>query len=404
MSLMPVEEARARILKGAAPLGTEMVRLVAADGLVPAEDVAATRTQPPFAASAMDGYAVRAADAASVPVDLKVVGEIPAGVVHEGTLGPGEALRIFTGAPMPDGADSIVIQENTDRDGDIVTVKQTAKEGDHIRPAGLDFSQGDILLKAGTLLSPRHLALAAAMNHATLPVHRRPRIGVLATGDELVLPGEKPGPGQIISSNSIGIAAFVERCGGAAVDLGIARDSAESLAECIATARAEKVDVLVTLGGASVGDHDLVMQALEDEGMMLDFWRIAMRPGKPLLYGRLGDIHVMGLPGNPVSAQVCARVFLLPLIHALLGRDTDEGHARTAKAGTDLKENTLRQHYMRAELTRTEAGDLVATPFSEQDSSMLALLARADCLIVRPPGAPAVKQGDPVRIIGLDSL
>lgn len=404
MSLMPVEEARARILKGAAPLGTEKARLVAADGLVLAEDVAATRTQPPFAASAMDGYAVRAADVASVPVNLKVTGEIPAGVVHNGTLGAGEALRIFTGAPMPDGADSIVIQENTDRDGDTVTVKQVAKEGDHIRPAGLDFAKGDILLKAGTLLSPRHLALAAAMNHATLPVHRRPRVGVLATGDELVLPGEEPGPGQIISSNSIGIAAFVERCGGVAVDLGIARDTAESLAECIAKARAEKVDVLVTLGGASVGDHDLVMQALEDEGMTLDFWRIAMRPGKPLMFGRLGDIHVMGLPGNPVSAQVCARVFLLPLIHTLLGRDADEGHARMAKAGTDLKENTLRQHYMRAELTCTDAGDLVATPFSEQDSSMLALLARADCLIVRPPDVPAASKGDPVRIIGLDSL
>jgi molybdopterin molybdotransferase len=404
MSLMPVEEARARILKGAATLGVEKMRLVAADGLVLAEDIAATRTQPPFAASAMDGYAVRAADVASVPVDLKVTGEIPAGFVHDGTLGAGEALRIFTGAPLPEGADSIVIQENTDRDGDVVTVKQVANKGDHIRPAGMDFAKGDILLKAGTLLSPRHLALAAAMNHAALPVHRRPRIGVLATGDELVLPGEEPGPGQIISSNSIGIAAFVENCGGIPIDLGIARDTADSLAQRIAKARAEKVDILVTLGGASVGDHDLVMQALEDEGMTLDFWRIAMRPGKPLIYGRLGDIHVMGLPGNPVSAQVCARVFLLPLILALLGRDPEEGHARMARAGTALKANTLRQHYMRAQLTFSETGDLIATPFSEQDSSMLALLARADCLIVRPPDVPAANEGDAVQIIGLDSV
>ncbi|HXK54371.1 MAG TPA: molybdopterin molybdotransferase MoeA, partial [Hyphomicrobiales bacterium] len=262
MSLMPVEEARARILSGAATLGSESVPLMQAHGRVLAGAVAATRTQPPFAASAMDGYAVRAQDVASVPVQLRVTGDIPAGFVHPGTLGAGEALRIFTGAPVPDGADAIVIQEDTSREGDIVTVKEAAKPGDHIRPAGLDFAQGDVLLEPGTRLSPRHLALAAAMNHAALPVHRRPRVGVLATGDELVLPGEEPGPGQIISSNSIGIAAFVERCGAVAVDLGIARDTTQSLAECIARARSEKVDVLVTLGGASVGDHDLVQKAL----------------------------------------------------------------------------------------------------------------------------------------------
>ena len=404
MSLMPVEEARARILSGAATLGSESVPLMQAHGRVLAGAVAATRTQPPFAASAMDGYAVRAQDVASVPVQLRVTGDIPAGFVHPGTLGAGEALRIFTGAPVPDGADAIVIQEDTSREGDIVTVKEAAKPGDHIRPAGLDFAQGDVLLEPGTRLSPRHLALAAAMNHAALPVHRRPRVGVLATGDELVLPGEEPGPGQIISSNSIGIAAFVERCGAVAVDLGIARDTTQSLAECIARARSEKVDVLVTLGGASVGDHDLVMQALKDEGMSLDFWRIAMRPGKPLMFGRLGDMHVMGLPGNPVSAMVCARVFLLPLLLALQGLDSEETLGQFARAGSDLKANTLRQHYMRAELTRDGDGVLTATPFSEQDSTMLALLARADCLIVRPPNAFAASAGDMVQIIGLDSI
>jgi molybdopterin molybdotransferase len=404
MSLIAVEEALSRILDGAAPLGLEKVKLPAALGRVLAEDLGASRSQPPFAASAMDGYAVRGGDVASAPAALTVIGEVPAGAVFSGKVGPGEAARIFTGAPLPDGADTIIVQENTERKGDRVTVLEAARPGAHVRPAGLDFSEGDVLLKAGLRLQPRHLALAAAMNHAALPVRRRPRVGVLATGDELVPPGTEPGPGQIVSSNSAGIAALVSRAGGEPVDLGIARDEASALAESINAARAEGVDILVTLGGASVGDHDLVMRALEAEGLKLGFWRVAMRPGKPLMFGRLGEMRVLGLPGNPVSAIVCGLIFLKPLIAALLGLDAAEGGPATALSGADLPENDRRQDYLRAGLQRNERGQSVATPFGAQDSSMLALLAKADCLIVRPPHAAALKAGASVDILPLDDI
>ena len=404
MSLIPVEEALARIVEGAGPLGTEWVKLPASLKRVLAEDLASKRTQPPFAASAMDGYAVRGDDVAQVPATLKIVGEAPAGKPFAGTIGRGEAVRIFTGAPVPDGADSIVIQEDTKRDGDQVTVLEPASPGAYVRPAGLDFNEGDVLLKAGRRLLPRHLALAAAMNHATIPVRRRPRVGVLATGDELVEPGAEPGPGQIVSSNSAGISALVSRAGGEAVDLGIARDEAEALAIGIRAARDQDADILVTLGGASVGDHDLVMQALQAEGLTLGFWRIAMRPGKPLMFGRLGRMRVLGLPGNPVSAMVCGLIFLKPLIGALLGLDASENAPATALLGSPVPENDRRQDYLRASLARNEQGRWVANPFGAQDSSMLALLAKADCLIVRPPHAPALDAGVPVDILPLDEV
>jgi len=404
MSLIAVEEALARILDGAAPLGEERVALPAAAGRVLAEDLAASRGQPPFAASAMDGYAVRGADLGKPPARLKIIGEVPAGAVFSGKVGPGEAARIFTGAPLPRGADTVVIQENTERDGDTVTVMDAAALGANVRPAGLDFREGDVLLNAGLRLEPRHLALAAAMNHARLPVRRRPRVGVLATGDELVAPGTEPGPGQIVSSNSAGIAALVTRAGGEAVDLGIARDEAAALAAGIGAARKKGVDVLVTLGGASVGDHDLVMRALEAEGLKLDFWRVAMRPGKPLMFGRLAGMRVLGLPGNPVSAIVCGLIFLKPLIAALLGLDAAADGPATALLGAEVAANDRRQDYLRAGLQRNEQGQWVATPFGQQDSSMLALLARADCLIVRPPHAPALKAGASVEILPLDDV
>lgn len=404
MSLISVEEALARILNGAEPLKAETVALTAAAGRVLAEDLVSARTQPPFAASAMDGYAVRGADVATAPANLKIVGDVPAGIVFSGKVGPGEAVRIFTGAPLPEGSDTIVIQEVTERDGDVVTVKETTKPGAYVRAAGLDFKQGDVLLKAGLRLRPRHLALAAAMNCATLAVRGRPRVGVLATGDELVPPGTEPGPGQIVSSNSTGLAALIARAGGEALDLGIAADTIAALAASIRAARDRNADILVTLGGASVGDHDLVMRALEAEGLKLGFWRIAMRPGKPLMFGRLERMRVLGLPGNPVSAMVCGLIFLKPLISALLGLDTAGGGPARALLGTDVPENDRRQDYLRARLDRNDRGDLVATPFGKQDSSMLALLAKADCLIVRPPHAAALKAGAPVEILTLDGI
>lgn len=402
--LMPVEEALARVLAGAGPLGTERVALAEAQDRVLAEPLAARRTQPPFAASSMDGYAVRAADAARAPATLRVTGEVPAGALYQGRLGPGEAIRIFTGAPVPDGADAIVIQENTTREGDRVTVLQAARAGAHIRPAGLDFSAGDVLLDAGLRLLPRHLSLAASMNCTAVPARRRPKVAILATGDELVPPGVEPGPGQIVSSNSIGIAGAVARAGAEAIDLGIAPDDAAALAAAVGRARDGKADILVTLGGASVGDHDLVMDVLKQEGLDLDFWRIAMRPGKPLIFGRLGDMRVLGLPGNPVSAIVCARIFLIPLIDALLGLAPRDETPETALTAVDLAENDLRQDHLRARLERRPDGALMAVPFERQDSSMLALLARADCLILRPPHAPAAQAGTPVPILRLDTI
>lgn len=401
MSLISVEEALARILQDASTLGGEQVPLAAALGRVLAEDVAATRTQPPFAASAMDGYAVHGADVARAPIALNVIGAVQAGSVFAGTLGIGEAVRIFTGAPLPDGADTIVIQENTTADGDSVTITQAARTGAYVRPAGLDFTTGEVLLKAGLRLEPRHLALAAAMNHATLPVNRRPRVGVLATGNELVAPGETPGPGQIVSSNSVGIAALVAQNGGEPIDLGIARDETAALSHAIRAAQAASIDILVTLGGASVGEHDLVLSALRAQGLEFGFWKIAMRPGKPLMSGRLGTMRVLGLPGNPVSSMVCGEIFLRPLVRLQAGLLAGTGHRESAVLTEDLPENDGRQDYLRARLETGADGRLAARPFGKQDSSMLALLAKADCLVIRPPHAPALAAGNEVAILRL---
>lgn len=403
MSLLPVEEALARILQDVRMLGSEDVPIDEAYDRVLAEDLAARRTQPPFAASAMDGYAVRAEDVATVPARLQVIGEAPAGAVFKGRVENGQAVRIFTGAPLPEGADAIVIQENTRQDGDAVEVLEKVRHGAHVRPAGLDFSEGEVLLEAGTRLRPRQLALAAAMNVAHVPVVRRPRVAILATGDELVRPGGTLGPGQIIASNSYGIAALVRRLGGDPADLGIVPDRAEATEKGIRTAREMGADVLVTLGGASVGDHDLVHGALEKEGVELGFWRIAMRPGKPLMFGRWDGMRVLGLPGNPVSSMVCGRVFLRPLLLALLGRPPQD-HPITAVLGADVGENDRRQDYLRATLEPAADGGLpVATPFGRQDSSMLAMLAKASCLIVRPPHAVAAKAGERVEVLRLDA-
>jgi molybdopterin molybdotransferase len=403
--MISVEEARTRIVAAAGVLPAERVMLSDALGRVLAEDVASRRTQPPLAVSAMDGWAVRAADVADVPAVLRRIGTVPAGAVFEGLVGPGEAVRIFTGAPVPAGADTIVIQENAESTGDRVTIHEGAAEGRYIRRAGLDFAEGDVLLRAGRLLNARDIGLAAAMNRPWLAVRRRPRVALLATGDEIALPGEPIGPNQIVSSSGPALAAFVRACGGEPVHLGVAADSVDSLR--MHAAGAAGTDILVTLGGASVGEHDLVQAALAKDGLAVDFWRIAMRPGKPLMFGRLGDTLVLGLPGNPVSALVCALLFLRPLILRLSGRDATALPLQAARLGAALAENDRREDYIRATLTRDATGFPVATPFSVQDSSMLSRLVLADCLIVRAPHAPAATAGatvDILRLAGDDPL
>jgi molybdopterin molybdotransferase len=397
---LSVDEALARILDGVAPTPAESVAIEAAHRRTLAEPLAALITQPPFNASAMDGYAVRAADVAGLPATLELIGEAAAGHPFAGSIAGGQAVRIFTGAPLPAGADAVVIQENTQRDGAKVIVREGTPDHGHVRHTGIDFRAGDMLLATGRRLGPREVALAAAMGHGVVPVRRRPRVAVISTGDELVPPGSRPGPGQIISSNHLGVAALAEATGAQAELIGIARDTRESLEEHFA--RAEGADVIVTIGGASVGDHDLVGPVLKARGMALSFWKIAMRPGQPLMFGRLGPARVMGLPGNPVSSLVCTRVFLVPLLRALLGQPARDERPIQATAGVALEGNGLRQHYMRATTAPGPDGLPVVTPVHSQDSSLLAPLAQADCLLVRPPRAPAVPRGTLVPILPLD--
>ncbi|WP_373236093.1 molybdopterin molybdotransferase MoeA [Cohaesibacter celericrescens] len=400
MSLMKVEDALSQLLENAAQIGTENIPLHDALGRVLAQDLTANRDQPPFDSSAMDGYAVKAANLANIPVRLQVVGEVPAGHRFPDRLSNREAVRIFTGAPVPEGADAILIQENTERDGAFLTALEGVTTGQYIRPAGLDFKKNDVLIVKGTLLEPAHLALAASMNHPEILVLRRPKVAILATGDELVLPGETPSDNQIIASNNFGVAALAKVVGADVLDLGIARDDKQAIASKIKQAQDAKVDILVSSGGVSVGEHDLVQDVLKEMGMDLAFWRIAMRPGKPLMAGKLGDCQVLGLPGNPVSAMVCAILFMQPLIRKMLG-DSIPQRIERAILGDALAENDKRQSYLRATLSIDDSGKSVATPFAGQDSAMMAGLARASCLIIRPPHAKAANKGDSCDFIRL---
>ncbi len=395
--MISVEEARARILATVAQLPAEQVALSGGLGRVLAEDVVARVTQPPVAVSAMDGYAVRSADVARVPVTLAVIGSVPAGARFEGRVGAGQAVRIFTGAPVPGGADAIVIQEDTEAAAGNVTVKEAARAGQYVRPAGLDFRAGDVGVRAGRRLTARDIGLAAAMNVPWLKVHRRPRVAILSTGDELVMPGTPIGVSQIVCSNGISLAALIQACGGEAIDLGIAADNRDALAAMATGARG--ADILVTTGGASVGEHDLVREVLGQQGLELDFWKIAMRPGKPLIFGRIGGVPMLGLPGNPVSTLVCAAIFLVPALERMQGLAQSDAPGPSAILATPLPGNDRRQDYLRATLSRRDDGALVATPFERQDSSMLATLAHADCLVVRPPLAPAAAAGALVEIL-----
>lgn len=395
--MIPVEEAVGRLLDLIEVLPPEQISLADGLGRVLAEDVMARRTQPPFAVAAMDGYAVRAADLAKIPAELRIVAEVPAGAGFGGHIAAGETARIFTGAPLPAGTDTIVIQEDTERSGDRVRILEGAPRGRYVRREGLDFAEGDVLLRPGRRLTARDVGLLAAMNRPWFLVHRRPRIGILSTGDEIVMPGDPIGPHQIVSSNSLALAATVAACGAIPVSVGNAPDDPAALRRIAAATKG--VDLLVTTGGASVGEHDLVREALAVDGFDLDFWQIAMRPGKPLMVGRYRGVPMLGLPGNPVSTMVCALLFLKPAIERLSGLTTVIEPAATARLGACLPANDRRQDYLRARLAYAADGVEEAFAFEVQDSSMMRLLSASDCLILRPPHAPAVAAGSPVPII-----
>ena len=400
-SLLLVADALKRVLDGVEPLPGENAPLIEAEGRVLSADVAALRTQPPADMSAMDGYAVKAADVANVPAQLKLVGEVAAGRPFSGEVHSGEAARIFTGGVVPPGADTIVIQENTERDGERITVKSPSPAGKHIRRAGLDFKDGQVLLPRGRRLSDRDVMLAAAMSHPTVPVHRRPKVAVLATGDELRPPGSALGPGEIVYSNGFALMALAKNEGAIVEDIGIVPDKVDATVEAIRRARASGADVLLTTGGASVGDYDLVQRGLKTEGLELSFWRVALRPGRPMMNGKLGSMHVLGMPGNPVSAYVCSFLFLVPLLRRLAGRSDLVATPESAKLGVALPENDERADYMRATLAPGADGVPIVTPEKTQDSSMMAVLANADCLLVREPFEPAAPAGSRCSILRL---
>jgi molybdopterin molybdotransferase len=397
MPLISVEEATARLLAGAAPLAAETVQLADAAYRALAAPITALRTQPPFPAAAMDGYAFRAEPGRT---GFAVIGESAAGRGFAGQVGRGQAVRIFTGAPVPEGADTVVMQEDVSLrlDGSI-ELNAAPAPGKHVRRRGLDFSEGDEVLPSARMLDPAALSLAAACGHPSVAVVRRPHVVIIATGDELVAPGKIAGPDQIVASNGYGTAALARKHGAAVSDYGIIPDQKPLIQAAIERALAEGADIIVTLGGASVGDHDLIRPVLSDLGIALDFWQIAMRPGKPLMFGKSGAAYILGLPGNPVSSLVCGQLFLAPLISALSGRQFAQD-IRSARLTAPMRGNDHRQDYVRAEVTDSEQG-LAAAPFSMQDSSMLTTLANASGLIIRPPGAPAAAAGEEVQVLML---
>ncbi|MCY3854710.1 MAG: molybdopterin molybdotransferase MoeA [Rhodospirillales bacterium] len=396
--MISVADARQRILEAMPLVATERVALTNALGRVLATDVTARTDQPPSAVSAMDGYAVRSADVQATPCDLVVIGEAPAGRPFDGSVETGETVRIFTGAPLPDGTDSVVIQENTEpvQSGAIRVLNGVAC-GKHVRGRGIDFREGDPLVTAGSLLTARDVGLSAAADWPWLSVRRRPRVALLATGDEIVLPGEARRSGQIVSSNTFALESMIRAVGGDAVDLSLVPDDPAALRAAIDGVRS--FDLLVTTGGVSVGAYDLVGQALQSAGLNRHFWKIAMRPGKPLLFGTLPEgPPVLGFPGNPVSTYVCGLVFLLPALRTMLGLDPGPRLVQ-AELGRDLPANDVREDYLRATTRRDDSGSITVHPFELQDSSVLSLLARAGCLVIRPPHAPAARAGTHVTTL-----
>ncbi len=388
--MIPVSEALDHLFALARPLDVEEVPLREAGGRVLARSVAARRDQPPFAASAMDGYGVTEA---APGLSFTVIGEAAAGSGFQGKVGAGEAVRIFTGAPVPDGVKTVVIQEDVTRDGDVITITDQLGAGDNIRPYGNDFRAG-LTLDAPRLLGPQDIALLAAMNIARVPVTRRPQVALISTGDELVIPGEEPGPDQIIASNTFGLYVLMQQLGAEPRLLPIARDNEASLRTVFGMA--DDADLVVTIGGASVGDHDLVARVAEGMGLERAFHKVAMRPGKPLMSGRFGEAMMVGLPGNPVSAMVCGHIFLAPVVRAMLGLGAAPARRETLRLATPVSENGPREHYMRARITPEGV-----SIFDRQDSALLSVLGAADALAVRPPRDPARAAGDEIEVIRL---
>ena len=400
--MLTVRDAHARVIAAFEALPAEMVSVADGAGRVLATPPAARLTQPPSDLSAMDGYAVRAEDVPAAPTTLTLVGQAPAGGSYDHALMPGQAVRIFTGGPLPMGADAIVIQEDTKAEGGKITILEAPTPGRHIRKAGLDFRTGDTPFKTGRTLTTRDVALAAAMNQPWLSVHRKPRVAILSTGDELVMPGEPVGRNQIVSSSGIAVAALVRGWGGEPTLFDIARDDAKLIQDRIAAGAQH--DLLITLGGASVGDHDLVQGALKAQGFTMDFWKIAMRPGKPLMFAAKDRARVLGLPGNPVSTMVCGLIFLKPAMDRMLGLPGDLPATRPARLTVDLKANDLREDYVRARVTHSPDGGLTVEPHKVQDSSMLSVLAWSNALLVRPAHDLARKAGESVQVIDLSGL
>ncbi|MBX5194774.1 molybdopterin molybdotransferase MoeA [Rhizobium sp. NZLR10] len=399
MNLLPVAEAQNRLLSRAKPVeASETLPLIDAEGRVLAVDLKAGLTQPPFNSSAMDGYALRREDAPEPGALLKLIGTSAAGHAFQGEVGKGETVRIFTGAPVPAGADSVLLQEDAEKTEGGIRTNFPVRQGQHVRPRGQDFAEGEAVLSAGTVLDFSRLTVAAGMNRPDVEILKRPLIAILATGDELLPPGSAPGPSQIIASNTFGIAALARKAGAEVLDLGIVPDDKARITAAIDAARDAEADVIVTLGGASVGDHDLVQATLIEAGMQLDFWRIAMRPGKPLMVGSFGETHVLGLPGNPVSSLVCSLLFLEPLIRKLASLPPVRRETMVEAAIT-LRVNDHRQDYIRAKLSKSAAGNWLAEPFDKQDSSMMKVFAQADCLIIRPPHAPELPAGAPCPVM-----
>lgn len=400
-ALVPAAEALEKVVKGATPLSHESVAIEQADGRVLAQDVKSLRSQPPFDVSAMDGYAARTEDLPAGKA-LKLVGESAAGHKLERELQAGEAARIFTGAVVPAGADVVVEQESATRDGDLVTLA-AYEAGKNIRAAGVDFREGDVILKQGERLTPRALSLAASMDHPSVLCARRPRVAIFSTGDELVPPGTGGAPERIVASNHYSIAALCAREGAEVIDARILEDRLELIFDAIQGA-SRHVDVIVTLGGASVGDHDLIRPALDKAGAVVDFHKIALRPGKPTLSGGIGNARLLGLPGNPVSTYVCGVIFLVPLLRALQGMNNPIPKPQSAILGADVWENDHRADYVRSASHFDDQGRRVVMPFlkKSQDSSFISVLTKADCLLIRAPHAPAAKAGDVCEVIPLD--
>lgn len=418
--LVPSQKALQLVLNDAAPLGIENIEIALCNNRILASDISALRTQPPFDASSMDGYAVRQSDLNNTPCKLKLIGQSAAGHAYDGKIGKGETVRIFTGAPVPKGTDTIIIQENTivagQADDQIIgkvinqdiLILEDAPKGSFIRPAGLDFTKGEVLLTKNEVLNPQSISLAASMNHATLPVFKKPKVAILATGDELVLPGSVLKESQIIASNTFGIAAIAKDAGAIVENLGIAIDTFEGLQLKISTAINQGADLIVTSGGASVGDHDLVKPVMENLGFEFSFIKIAMKPGKPLIFGRAmiqGKLRrFLGLAGNPVSSLVSSYIFLKPLVQLLAGNLPHLVTPTQATLTEPIKPNGEREDYMRGMATRLPNGAIEAQAFTKQDSSMLAALNRANCLIIRPVSAKKAKAGDKVQIILLQDI